>query len=291
MINILVTGSNGQLGSSIRERSCNYKQFAFTYIDINNLDLTDEKQVRHYFQSNSFKYIINCAAFTAVDQAERQPDKAFAVNTAVPELLGSICSNNLTRLIQISTDYVYDGKQSTPHLEEEDPVAVSVYAKSKLNGERALRENLNVLIIRTSWLYSEFGNNFLKNMIRLSREKDILGVVFDQTGTPTYAGDLAETILHIIYFSENKGFKPGIYNYSNEGVCSWYDFAVEIMHLTGCKCTVKPINTSEYPLPAHRPEYSVMDKKKIRNTFGLKIPYWRDSLLKAVKNLEKNKEI
>jgi dTDP-4-dehydrorhamnose reductase len=291
MIKILVTGSNGQLGSAIREFSCNYSQFAFTYMDINDLDLTNEKQVRHYFQNNRFDYVINCAAFTAVDLAEKQPDKAFAVNASVPELLGSIFNNNLTRLIQISTDYIYDGKQSTPHLEEEDPVAVSVYAKSKLNGESALWKNPNAIIIRTSWLYSEHGNNFLRNMIRLLKEKDMLGVVFDQTGTPTYAGDLAGTVLHIIAFSENQGFKTGIYNYSNEGVCSWYDFAVEIARLTGFKCTIKPISTSEYPLPAKRPEYSVMDKKKIKNTFGLEIPYWRDSLLKAIKNLKNNKEI
>jgi dTDP-4-dehydrorhamnose reductase len=285
MKHILITGSNGQLGSTLRIPARKYEQFAFSYLDINELDLTNENQVRQYFDHNRIDYVINCAAFTAVDQAEKQPDEVFAVNAAVPSLLGAICNNGSTRLIHLSTDYVYDGKRSIPHLEDEDTVAVSVYAQSKLKGEKALWENPNTIIIRTSWLYSEFGNNFLRTMIRLSKEKDELGVVYDQTGTPTYAGDLAGAVLHIISFSESQGFKPGIYNYSNEGVCSWYDFAIEIMSLTGSKCVVKPIRTSEYPLPAQRPDYSVLDKGKIKNTFGLKIPHWKDSLSKAVKNM------
>jgi dTDP-4-dehydrorhamnose reductase len=282
MKQILVTGSKGQLGSALQECAWQYKQFAFLYLDINELDLTNEKQVRKYFDRERIDYIINCAAFTSVDQAEKQPEEVFAVNAGIPSLLGAICSKGSTRLIHISSDYVYNGKHNVPHLEDEDPVAVSVYAQSKLNGERALWENPHAIIIRTSWLYSEYGNNFLKTMIRLSKEKDELKVVFDQTGTPTYAGDLASAILHIIDFSENKAYKQGIYNYSNEGICSWYDFAVEIMHLIGSKCHIKPIRTSEFPLPAQRPEYSVLDKRKISDTFGLKIPHWKDSLSKAV---------
>jgi dTDP-4-dehydrorhamnose reductase len=291
MINILITGSNGQLGTAIRELSSGYEEFLFTYIDINELDLTNETEVRKYFLQRRFNYIINCAAYTAVDQAEKQPDKAFAVNAGIPQLLASICSDTDTKLIHISSDYVYDGKQSTPHVEEEDLQAVSVYAKTKLSGEKALWDNSKVIIIRTSWLYYESGNNFLKTMIRLSKEREELGVVSDQAGTPTYALDLAETILKIVAFSEINGFKSGIYNYSNEGVCSWFDFAFEIMRFTGSRCLIKPIRTKEYPLPAYRPEYSVLDKNKIKQTFGLTIPYWRDSLFKSVEKLKKNNEL
>jgi len=291
MKHILVTGSNGQLGSVLRTYAGGYDQFAFSYLDINDLDLTNEKLVRQYFDHNRTDYIVNCAAFTSVDQAEKQSDNAFAVNAGIPSLLGSICQLGPTRLIHISTDYVYNGKHTTPHIENEEPDAVSVYAQSKLKGEKALWENPNTIIIRTSWLYSEYGNNFLRSMIRLSKERTELGVVYDQTGTPTYGGDLADTILRMIVFSENQGFKPGIYNYSNEGVCSWYDFAVEIMNLTGSKCTIKPIRTSEYPLPAKRPEYSVLDKMKIKSTFGMTIPHWRESLAKAILKLRKNGEI
>lgn len=291
MKQILVTGSGGQLGSAIQKQASSYKQFSFSYIDVNDLDLTDKIQVRHYFNQNKFDYIINCAAYTAVDLAEKEADKAYMINAEVPALLDEICNYGSTYLIHLSTDYVYDGRHSLPHVEEEDLLAVSVYAQSKLKGEMALWKNSRAIIIRTSWLYSEYGNNFLRNMIKLSRTRDELGVVYDQTGTPTYAGDLAETILQIITFSENKGFKPGIYNYSNEGVCSWFDFAVEIMNLTGSNCLVKPIRTDEYPLVAHRPEYSVLDKRKIKNTFELKIPYWKSSLALAVQRLEKTTAI
>lgn len=291
MKHILVTGSNGQLGSAIQDRAVGFKKFTFSYIDIKDLDLTNEQEVRQYFAKNKTDYIINCAAFTAVDQAESQADMAFAVNSGVPALLGEICRSGPTRLIHISTDYVYCGTSHVPHLEDEDTGAVSVYAQSKLNGEKALWNNPNAIIVRTSWLYSEYGNNFLKTMIRLARIKDELGVVFDQTGTPTYAGDLAETVMAVVDISEKKGFIPGIFNYSNEGVCSWYDFAVEIMNFTNSKCAVKPIRTSEYPLPAKRPEYSVLDKGKIKNTFGIAIPYWKDSLSIAIRNLALNDKI
>jgi dTDP-4-dehydrorhamnose reductase len=291
MKRILITGSNGQLGSMLKERACGYEQFAFSYLDINDLDFTNETLVKQYFNHSRIDYIINCAAYTAVDKAEEQPDKAFAINATIPSLLGNICNGSSIRLIHLSTDYVYNGKNSIPHVEEEDLLAKSVYAHSKLKGESALWKNPCAIIIRTSWLYSEYGNNFLKNMIRHSKAKDELGVVFDQTGTPTYAGDLAEAILHIIGLSEIQGFKPGIYNYSNEGVCSWYDFAIEIMTLTNSRCIIRPIRTDEYPLSAQRPEYSVLDKKKIKNTYGLKIPYWRDSLSIAVRNLDKNMEV
>jgi dTDP-4-dehydrorhamnose reductase len=285
MVKILITGSNGQLGSAIRDLAATYPKYSLTGVDIEDLDLTNESHVRQYLQQHSFSYIINCAAYTAVDLAESQPDKAYAVNSGIPLLLGKICSDSGTRLIHISTDYVYNGKQWTPHTEDESPAPVSVYAKSKAEGEMTLRNNPLALIIRTSWLYYKSGNNFLRTMIRLSAEKKEIGVVTDQTGTPTYAADLADAVLKIIDFSENNGFFPGIYNYSNEGVCSWYDFAVEIMQHTGSSCRVNPIRTTEYPLPAYRPEYSVLDKKKIKTVFGLAIPYWRTSMQKAIQEI------
>lgn len=289
MTKILITGSNGQLGSAIRDLAANYPQFSFTGIDIHDLDLTNETLVRQYLQQHAFSYIINCAAYTAVDLAESQPDKAHAVNSGIPQLLGKICIENGTRLIHISTDYVYNGKQWTPHAEDEPLEPVSVYAKSKAGGEATLKNNPLALIIRTSWLYYKTGNNFLRTMLRLSAEKKEIGVVIDQTGTPTYAADLADAVLKIIDFSGKDRFIPGVFNYSNEGVCSWYDFAVEIMQHTGSDCRVNPIRTAEYPLPAYRPEYSVLDKKKIKTAFGLTIPYWRNSLQKAMREMTLSK--
>lgn len=291
MKHILVTGANGQLGSAIKVISTRFDRFTYSFVDIQDLDLTNESQTVSFFRHNRFDYIINCAAFTAVDQAEEQHEHAYKVNAGIPKLLGRICLGNKVYLIHLSTDYVYDGKLSLPHHEDEQVVAESVYAQSKLQGEISLWNNPNAMIIRTSWLYSEYGNNFLRNMLRIADEKNELSVVFDQTGSPTYAGDLAESLLKIIEFSESSGFKSGIFNFSNEGVCSWYDFAVEIMGLAGRSCRVKPIRTSEYPLPAKRPEYSVMDKSKIKNTFGLVIPHWKQSLSVAIRNIQKNQEI
>ena len=291
MKNILVTGGNGQLGSSLRNISPSYPDFNFAFIDYDDLDLTKADRVNEFFQSRYTDYIINCAAFTAVDQAEIQEEAAFNVNAGIPRLLAGIAGVNNIRLLHISTDFVYDGKQSLPHTENETPVPLSIYAQSKLEGEKALWEHPSAIIIRTSWLYGEFGNNFLKVMLHLGNERKELGVVFDQTGTPTYSGDLAQTLMEIISFSEKNEFIPGVYNYSNEGVCSWYDFAREIMKQGDKNCKIKPIRTSEYPLPAKRPEYSVLDKSKIKRTFGIKIPYWKDSLSTALANLKKNKEI
>lgn len=292
MLHILITGANGQLGTSIKEHAGAFSQYSFTFVDIQDLDLTNETEVRRYFEKeNRFDYVINCAAFTAVDQAEKSPEQAYAVNSGIPRLLGQICLERSIFLIQLSTDYVYNGMSFQPHTEDETPVPFSLYAKSKLEGEMHLWNNTRAIIIRTSWLYSEYGNNFLRTMIRLSKERKELGVVFDQLGTPTYAGDLARALMRIIDHSEEHGFKAGIYNYSSEGVCSWYDFAVEIMQMAGTSCTVKPLRTYEYPLPARRPEYSVMDKLKIKNQFGMGITHWKQGLIKAVENLKKNKEI
>ena len=291
MKQILITGANGQLGTSLKEQARYHNQYSYTYTDIHDLDLTCESEVRQFLEKKRIDYIINCAAFTAVDQAEIAREKAHAVNVGIPLLLGKISLEKSIFLIHLSTDYVYDGQSFVPHTEEETPVASSAYARSKLEGELQLWNNPRAIIIRTSWLYSEHGNNFLRTMIRLSNERKELSVVYDQVGTPTYAGDLARALLHIIEYSEIHGFKAGIYNYSGEGVCSWYDFAVEIMQMTGRSCIVKPIRTSEYPLPAKRPEFSVMDKTKIKAAFRITIPHWKQGLTKAIENLKKNEEI
>lgn len=285
MKRILITGANGQLGSTLRKLSVQLSNYNCTFIDIDNLNLTIIENVQEYFKRNHFDYLINCAAYTAVDLAEENHEPAYLVNHKVPELLTSQCPEN-TRLIHISTDYVYDGSVSKPHVEDESLKPLSVYAKSKLEGEKALWNNPLGIVIRTSWLYSEYGNNFLKTMIRLGREKKEINVVYDQTGTPTYAGDLAAALFGIISYSEANTFKAGVYNYSNEGVCSWYDFAIEIMKVTGSKCSINPVRSEEYELRAPRPAYSVMDKSKIKRNFDLHIPHWRDSLLRAVRNLE-----
>jgi dTDP-4-dehydrorhamnose reductase len=291
MKNILVTGGNGQLGSHLRSISRSLPGFNITFIDYEDRDLTDKASVHEFFQGRHFDYIINCAAYTAVDLAETQAEAAYKVNAGIPRLLGEMAGLYKIRLIHISTDYVYDGALSLPHTENETPAPLSVYGRTKLEGEQSLLNHPSAIIIRTSWLYGEFGKNFLKTMLHLGKEREELGIVFDQTGTPTYSGDLANLLLEIIIFSEKNGFKQGIYNYSNEGVCSWYDFAREIMILGERNCYVRPIRTSEYPLPAKRPEYSVLDKSKIKRTFGIVIPYWKDSLLTALENLKKNKEI
>jgi dTDP-4-dehydrorhamnose reductase len=284
MKKVLVTGSEGQLGTSIRKASGKFRDFICTFIDISDLDLANTENVRRYFATNYFDYIINCAGYTAVDQAEMNPQTAFSINGYVPQLLSEVCQKG-TRLIHMSTDYVYDGSKNVPHSEDDIPEAISIYALSKLAGEKALWNNPDCLIIRTSWLYGEHGNNFLKTIIRLSEERNEIGVVYDQAGTPTYSGDLAEVLFGILIQSELSSFKAGIFNYSNEGVCSWYDFACEIVNFTGGKCRIKPIRTHEYPVPAHRPVYSVMDKSKIKRIFGIEIPHWRESLQLAMKNL------
>jgi dTDP-4-dehydrorhamnose reductase len=291
MKNILVTGGNGQLGSSLRNISPSFPGFSFSFIDYEDLDLTDAGRVNEFFRSRKTDYIINCAAFTAVDQAEIKKEEAFNVNAVIPRILAGIAVFYEIRVLHISTDYVYNGTLSVPHTENETPAPASIYARTKLEGEKVFWDNRWAIIIRTSWLYGEFGNNFLKTMLRLGKERNELGIVFDQTGTPTYSGDLAQTLMGIITYSEKNEFMPGIYNYSNEGVCSWYDFAREIMIQGGRNCRVKPIRTADYPLPAKRPEYSVLDKAKIRKTFGIEIPYWKDSLSTALANLKKNKEI
>ncbi|QEZ88611.1 dTDP-4-dehydrorhamnose reductase [Aliarcobacter cibarius] len=283
--NILVTGSNGQVGSEIKELSKNYP-YNFFFTDRLNIDITNKDDVRDFCQKNSINVIINCAAYTAVDKAESDIENADLVNRKAVKKLSIIAKELNIKLIHISTDYVFDGKNFKPYVEEYKTNPQSVYGRSKLEGElEMINVNpLNSIIIRTSWVYSYYGNNFVKTMLRLGKEKEELGVIFDQVGTPTYAKHLALTILDIIPQIENS--KVEIYNYSNEGVLSWYDFAKEIMELGNLNCKVKPIETFQYPTPAKRPHFSLLNKKKIKEKFNIEIPYYKDGLIDCLKRLD-----
>ncbi|MDD5159193.1 MAG: dTDP-4-dehydrorhamnose reductase [Sulfuricurvum sp.] len=278
MSKVLVTGANGQLGSEMRELSSHYPQYTFTFADRSTLDLSNLYQFEDYFDNNRFDAIINCAAYTAVDKAESESDLTDSINHRFVSMLAKIAKRDDSTLIHISTDYVYDGKNHRPYIESDPTDPQGVYGRTKRDGENAILEAApsNSIIIRTSWVYSSFGNNFVKTMLRLGRERDSLGVIFDQIGTPTYAHDLAETILEILPKIHNK--IPEIYHYSNEGAASWYDFAKAIFELSDISSQVNPITTDQYPTPATRPHYSLLNKAKIKNDFGITIPYWRDSL-------------
>lgn len=274
MTNILITGSNGQLGSEIKAIKENYPQFTFFFTDIKELDLTKKQDVEDFIASNSINACVNCAAYTAVDKAEDDKELAMLVNSEAVEILAQACDKNHVRLIHISTDYVFDGCNYKPYNETDEPSPNSYYGITKLAGEKSVSENIdNHVIIRTSWLYSNYGNNFVKTMIRLGKERDSLGVVVDQIGTPTFAGDLANGIMATI----DSG-KTGIYHYSNQGVISWYDFAKAIMLLNKIDCKVNAIESKDFPAKTPRPFYSVLNKAKFINDFGVEIPYWLDSL-------------
>ena len=282
--NILVTGSMGQLGSEIKELSSNYNyNFFFTTRD--DIDITSKDSIKEFCQTNSINVIINCAAYTAVDKAQSDIENADLVNRKAVKKLSIVAKELNIKLIHISTDYVFDGKNFKPYVEEFQTNPQSVYGKTKLDGENEIRDinPLNSIIIRTSWVYSYYGNNFVKTMLRLGKEKEELGVIFDQIGTPTYAKDLALTILNIIPQIENS--KVEIYNYSNEGVLSWYDFAKEIMKMAKLNCKIKAIETYQYPTPAKRPHFSLLNKSKIKSKFNLEIPYWKDGLDDCLKRL------
>ncbi len=282
--NILVTGSNGQLGSEIKELASKYS-YNFFFTDRNNIDITSKDDIRKFCQTNSINVIINCAAYTAVDKAQSDIENADLVNRKAVKKLSIVAKELDIKLIHISTDYVFDGKNFKPYVEEFQTNPQSVYGKTKLDGENEIRDinPLNSIIIRTSWVYSYYGNNFVKTMLRLGKEKEELGVIFDQVGTPTYAKDLAITILNIVPQIENS--KVEIYNYSNEGVLSWYDFAKEIMKMAKLNCKVKAIETYQYPTPAKRPHFSLLNKSKIKSKFNLEIPYWKDGLDDCLKRL------
>ncbi|MFP4022982.1 MAG: dTDP-4-dehydrorhamnose reductase [Thiohalospira sp.] len=284
MINILVTGANGQLGSELKEINKRYtqigdKQVNFIFTDIDTLDITNSVFLKKFFQDNKIDYVINCAAYTNVDLAEKETDKAYKINTQCVEHIINAINPLHTKFIHISTDYVFDGKSYIPYTEEMTENPDSVYGKSKLEGEKIASKYPESIVIRTSWLYSSFGKNFAKTIHKLCGERDELNVVFDQVGTPTYARDLALAIFKIIEQSViNNNFKPGIYHYSNEGVCSWYDFARAIAIKSYSKCKINPIESKDYPTPANRPFYSVLNKNKIKSVYNLNIPHWQESL-------------
>lgn len=287
-ISILVTGGNGQLGSELRRLAPKTnKKYNFIFTDVPELDITNIASVDEFVKSNNVKYIINCAAYTAVDKAEDDVDLCYKINKDAVKNLGEVANANEAKVIHISTDYVFDGTNSRPYTEDEPVCPKSVYGKSKAEGEAILIETCpESIIIRTAWLYSIYGNNFVKTMIRLGREKDTLNVVGDQTGSPTNARDLAQVIAAIIDYSERVSFEAGIYHFSNEGVTTWCEFTKEIHKQMNIQCDVKPITTAEYPTKAQRPQYSVLNKAKIRSTFNLAILPWNESLKECLLEIE-----
>lgn len=283
-MNILITGSKGQLGSELKELSINYSyNFFFTTRD--DIDITSKDEIKSFCEKNSINSIINCAAYTAVDKAESDIENADLVNRKAVKKLALISKDLNIKLIHISTDYVFDGKNFKPYCEEFQTNPTGVYGSTKLAGENEMRDinPKDSIIIRTSWVYSFYGNNFVKTMLRLGKEKKSLGVIFDQVGSPTYAKDLAKTILDIIPNINNE--KVQIFNYSNEGVLSWYDFAKEIMKMAKLNCKINPIETFQYPTPAIRPHFSVLNKSRIKSSFNIEVPYWKDGLDDCLKRL------
>ncbi len=293
MTNVLVTGSNGQVGSEIKDlvQHSTFKTQLYNYhfTSSENLDITDSHKVEEYCKHNDIEVIINCAAYTAVDKAEDDEENADLVNHLAVKNLAQIAKEKDIKLVHISTDYVFDGTNYKPYGEDDKVNPNGVYGKTKLEGELAMTDinPSNSIIIRTSWVYSSFGANFVKTMLRLGKERDELGVIFDQVGTPTYARDLAKVILEILPKLDNK--KISIYNYSNEGVLSWYDFAKEIMKMAKIDCKINPIETKEYPTPAKRPHFSLLNKSKIKQTYSLEIPYWKDGLDRCLKKMGERK--
>ncbi|RWS50448.1 dTDP-4-dehydrorhamnose reductase [Arcobacter venerupis] len=287
-LNILVTGSTGQLGSEIKELSSKYP-YDFFFTNRISLDITNKEKIKSFCQTNKINVIINCAAYTAVDKAEKDEKNADIVNRKAIKKLALVSKKLNIKLIHISTDYVFDGKNFKPYCEENQANPQGVYGKTKLEGEKELINinPKNSIIIRTSWLYSYYGNNFVKTMLRLGKEKDSLEIIFDQIGTPTHAKDLAKIILDILPKIQNE--KVEIYNYSNEGVLSWYDFAKEIMKMSKLDCKINPIQTYQYPTLAKRPHISLLNKSKIKQKFNITIPYWKDSLDDCLRRLGERK--
>ncbi len=277
MANILVTGAGGQLGNELRKIGFSPLDEVF-FTDIAELDITDKKAVENYVSRNDIDTIVNCAAYTAVDKAEEEPEKAELINVKAVENLAEVASREGCLLVHVSTDYVFDGGASEPYTEKSLVNPQTVYGRTKLAGERAIKKSgCLAIVIRTAWLYSEYGNNFVKTILRLAQEKGEVNVVADQVGTPTYAADLAVTIVRVLA-DDCVADKTGIYHFSNEGTCSWYEFAREIVRLSGAKCSVKAVTTADYPAKAHRPAYSALDKTKIKREFGVEVPEWREAL-------------
>jgi dTDP-4-dehydrorhamnose reductase len=282
-MNILITGCNGQLGNEMQVLEKSHPQHTYYNTDVQELDITNQEAIEKFVEENGIDGIVNCAAYTAVDKAEENRELCDLLNHVAPGYLAAAVEKRGGWMIQISTDYVFDGTSHTPYVETAPVCPNSVYGSTKLAGEEAVqKECRQSMIIRTAWLYSTYGNNFVKTMIRLGKEKAELGVIFDQIGTPTYARDLAVAIFAAI----EQGVKPGIYHFSNEGVISWYDFTKAIHRIAGITdCKVRPLHTSEYPTPANRPHYSVLDKTKIKQTYGIEVPYWEESLKECIEKL------
>ncbi len=289
MTRILVTGANGQLGSELQHIAKEKGENNFIFTDIEELDITNLQQLDHFFEAGKFDCLINCAGYTAVDKAEEEPELAHLLNSKAVKYLAEVTKKQKALLVHISTDYVFDGTNHIPYTEADTEKPVSVYGKTKFLGEQHIfSSGTRALIIRTSWLYSSYGLNFVKTMHHLGRNKKEISVVFDQIGTPTYAADLAETILKIIPRYKRK--EPSIFNYSNEGTASWYDFAIEIMKITGLDCHVTPVESHEFSVMAKRPFYSILNKRKIKEEFGIVIPYWKDSLKRCVEKISEQED-
>ena len=282
--NILVTGSQGQLGRSLCKITKENNAYNFVFIDKEEADITSKEALEALFSQHKFFAVLHFAAYTAVDRAESEPETCELVNHKATEQIAKLCNQHSSKLLYISTDYVFDGTKPSPYMPTDKPNPLSVYGTTKLRGEQAVLANCKQsIIIRTSWLYSEFGNNFVKTMRRLGSEKDEIGVVFDQVGSPCYATDLAKVVMMLLC----KEFNGQIFHFSNEGVCSWYDFARKAMLLSGLKCKVRPITTTEYPTAATRPQFSLLDKSDIKTFLSIDIPHWEDSLAECIKTMEK----
>jgi dTDP-4-dehydrorhamnose reductase len=283
MATILVTGANGQLGSELREQAAMHGQHRFVFNDRDEVDITNPNEVDACFDQFKPDYCVNCAAYTAVDKAETEQELAFRINADAVRNLATACTRTGAKFLHISTDYVFDGRGTAPYAETDPTNPPSVYGQSKLQGEaEALKANPATLIIRTSWVYSQYGHNFVKTMLRLMQSRPEIGVVADQQGSPTYAADLAEAILHII---DSGTWQPQLYHFSNAGAVSWHGFAQAIKEGSGAACTVKPITTAEYPTPAARPAYSVLNTEKIQQAYGIKLKPWRESLVVCLRKL------
>ena len=275
-MHILITGANGQLGNEMRVLSNEHPRHTYFFTDVAELDITDKQAVCRFVADNRIDLIVNCAAYTNVDKAEEDEPTAYLINAVAVQNLAL----SGAKIIHVSTDYVFSGKDSVPYREDMPVAPQTAYGRTKYAGERFLLEACpDAVILRTAWLYSSFGNNFVKTMLRLGRERDSLNVVFDQIGTPTYAADLAAAVFLMI---ESERWYPGIYHFTDEGVCSWYDFTKEIHRQAGIQCNVQPILSDEYPAKTPRPHYSVLDKTKIKRTFGIRLPYWTDSLTRCL---------
>ncbi len=284
MKKILITGCNGQLGNEMQRLAASHPEFEYFFTDVKELDITDAGAVEMFVEEHQVDCIVNCAAYTAVDRAESDEQLCDLLNNTAPGYLAQAIHRRGGCMIQVSTDYVFDGTACRPYTEDIPTCPATVYGRTKLAGEQAVMQGCpDAAVIRTAWLYSTFGNNFVKTMLRLGREREQLGVIFDQIGTPTYARDLAAAIFAMLA----QGVVPGVYHFSNEGAISWYDFTKAIHRIAGIKgCRVKPLHTEEYPTPAARPHYSVLDKTKIKETYHIEIPYWEDSLAECIQAME-----